>query len=98
MGTEDVEVTEVQWKRMWKFPGYEVSSDSKVRSSTTGMFVKQRQDVFGRAKGARVLLPRGHGMVEVFVAELVYDYFPELRGMSVGGSSVVCSDDLRDVA
>lgn len=75
MGTEE----ETQWKRMWKFPGYEVSSDGRVRSVTTGMFVQKRMDKFGREKKAKVLLPRGHGMVEVFVEELVRDYFPELR-------------------
>jgi hypothetical protein len=76
MGTEET----IQWKRMWKFPGYEVSSDGRVRSVTTGMFVQKRMDKFGREKKAKVLLPRGFNMVEVFVSELVYDYFPELRG------------------
>ena len=74
---------DVQWRHMWKFPGFEVSTDHQVRNADSKMLVRQRLGPFGRVEGARVLLPRGYSMVEVFVQELVYEYFPELRGLRI---------------
>lgn len=69
-----------EWRVARKFPGYEVSRNELVRHIKSKRLVSQRVDLFDSERRCTVVLVRKEFPVQVFVKEIVYHEFPELRG------------------
>jgi hypothetical protein len=61
---------------------YEVSSTASVRNIKTQRKVPQNVDWSGKDQRRKVILMRGEFPVESFVDEVLYNEFPELRGLA----------------